>query len=373
MKPSLLLFLRSFVRKHVIALTVALLAAALAAGVWYGWRYYQYRQSSDFAYARFRDALQPPNPEKLAVLVDFNTLSGEMAEALAKTFPFFKKGPDQIRDLKNTVQMGLLKKLLSKEEPKSDAAAETDPQKLLQQPLSVLPADFLSQFLNGLGMQPAEGGTALISTNIRHPLLNQTFPVILRMEKSAGGWIIRNLLNADELARQFRQALLTRIAARLHLFKEKNKSIQRRMDAILPLQSCTASAGLLSDGKTLLLVAHVLARNTSSVTVKNTDLEALFSGSDGKILLQRFLNAAVSVAPGEDLDQRWTIELDGQSPLGQSVLAAKEISCAARWKTMTLSNGEVLHIDDIPASMKDCDKSGHHHPAGLCLSPIFRD
>lgn len=234
MKPSLLLFLRSFVRKHVIALTVALLAAALAAGVWYGWRYYQYRQSSDFAYARFRDALQPPNPEKLAVLVDFNTLSGEMAEALAKTFPFFKKGPDQIRDLKNTVQMGLLKKLLSKEEPKSDAAAETDPQKLLQQPLSVLPADFLSQFLNGLGMQPAEGGTALISTNIRHPLLNQTFPVILRMEKSAGGWIIRNLLNADELARQFRQALLTRIAARLHLFKEKNKSIQRRMDAICP-------------------------------------------------------------------------------------------------------------------------------------------
>ena len=27
------------------------------------------------------------------------------------------------------------------------------------------------------------------------------------------------------------------------------------MDGILPLQSCTASAGLLSDGKTLVLVA----------------------------------------------------------------------------------------------------------------------
>lgn len=371
MKLPLLPFLSSFFRTHVIALAVALLAAALAVGGWYGWRYYQYRQSLDFAYARFQDALQPPSPEKLALLVDFDTLSGELAQALAKAFPFFKKGPDQIRDLKNTIQTGLLKKLLSKEDPKPGGEAETDPKKLLQQPLSLFPADFLHQFLSGLGMQHAQGGTALISTSIRHPLLNRTFPVILRMENGPGGWMIRNLLNADELVGQFRQALVTRIAARRDLFMDKNKSIRRRMDATLPVQSCIAGAGLLSDGKTLLLVAHVLARNTSSVTVKNTDLEALFTGPDGKMLLQRFLNAAVPVAPGEDFDHRWTIELDGQSPLGQSVLAAKEISCAAKWKTMTLSSGEVLHIADIPPAMKECDKAGHNHPVGLCLSPIF--
>lgn len=373
MKLPLIPFLSSLFRKHVIALTVALLAAALAVGGWYGWRYYQYRQSLDFAYARFQDALQPPSPEKLALLVDFNTLSGELAQALAKAFPFFKQGPDQIRDLKNTIQTGLLKKLLSKEDPKASGEAETDPQKLLQQPLSLFPADFLQQFLSGLGMQQAQGNTALVSTSIRHPLLNRTFPVILRMEKGPEGWMIRNLLNADELVEQFREALLTRIAARRDVFKARNNNIRRRMDATLPLQSCSASAGLLSDGKTLLLVAHVLARNTSAVTVKNIDLEALFTGPDGKMLLHRFLNAAVPVAPGEDLDQRWTIELDGQSPLGQSVLAAKEISCAARWKTMTLSSGEVLHIADIPAAMKECDNPGHKHPVGLCLSPIFQN
>lgn len=372
MKLPLIPFLCALVRKHVIALAVALLAAALAVGGWYGWRYYQYRQSPDFAYARFQEALRPPSPEKLALLVDFNTLSGELAQALARTFPFFKKGPDQIHDLKITIQAGLLKKLLSKEEPKASGEVETDPQKLLQQPFSLFPADFLHQFLSGLGMQRTQGDTALISTSIRHPLLNRAFPVILRMENGSEGWVIRNLLNADDLVRQFREALLARIAARRDLFKSKNDNTRRRMDATLPLQSCSASAGLLSDGKTLLLVAHVLARNTSAVTIKNINLEALFTGPDGKMLLQRFLNAAAPVAPGEDLDWRWTIELDGQSPLGQSVLAAKEISCAAKWKTMTLNSGEVLHIADPPAAMKECDKSGHNHPAGLCLMPIFR-
>lgn len=132
MKLPLLSTLAALAREHVLALTVVLLAAALAAGGFYGWRYYQYRQSSEYAYVRLRAALSPPKPEELALRVDFNTLSGHLAEAVARNFAFFKQGPDQIRALKDIIQTGLLKKFLSKEEPaKGQAEKEEDPEKLL--------------------------------------------------------------------------------------------------------------------------------------------------------------------------------------------------------------------------------------------------
>ena len=293
MKLPLLSTLAALAREHVLALTVALLVAALAAGGFYGWRYYQYRQSSEYAFVRLQAALSPPKPEELALRVDFNTLSGHLAAAVARNFAFFKQGPDQIRSLKDIIQTGLLKKFLSKEEPaKGRVEKEENPEKLLQQPLTLLPPDFLTQFIANLGMRPAENGTVLLSSSIRHPLLNQTFPLVLSMEKGPDGWIVRDLVNADELTRQFRDALQARLTARHDVLIRKNAATNKRMDGILPLQSCTASAGLLSDGKTLVLVAHVLARNTGDVSVNNLDLDATFSGPDGTKLLRRFLNAA---------------------------------------------------------------------------------
>ena len=374
MKLPLLSTLAALAREHVLALTVALLVAALAAGGFYGWRYYQYRQSSEYAFVRLQAALSPPKPEELALRVDFNTLSGHLAAAVARNFDFFKQGPDQIRSLKDIIQTGLLKKFLSKEEPaKGRVEKEENPEKLLQQPLTLLPPDFLTQFIANLGMRPAENGTVLLSSSIRHPLLNQTFPLVLSMEKGPDGWIVRDLVNADELTRQFRDALQARLTARHDVLIRKNAATNKRMDGILPLQSCTASAGLLSDGKTLVLVAHVLARNTGDVSVNNLDLDATFSGPDGTKLLRRFLNAARPVAPGEDFDQRWSIELDGQSPQGRSLLAAGPLTCTASWRTLGLSNAEVLHIADVPAILKACNKPGHHHFLRFCLSPIFQN
>ena len=61
MKLPLLSTLAALAREHVLALTVVLLAAALAAGGFYGWRYYQYRQSSEYAYVRLQAALRRPS------------------------------------------------------------------------------------------------------------------------------------------------------------------------------------------------------------------------------------------------------------------------------------------------------------------------
>lgn len=374
MKLPSLAPLAAFIRLHIVAFVVILLAAALLSISVFGITQYQYRQSGDYALIRLSESILQSNREELARRVDFNTLTGTLAQSTAEAFPFLKQGPDQIRELKEHIQMDLLKAFA---EQKTSGRGgkdkkEEDPEKMLQSELRLLPPDFLTQLASTLKVQRADDDSMLLSVAIKHPQLNQTFPLILSMEDGPDGWIIRDLVNAGEVTQQFRDALLTRLTAQHDAHIRKNGATRKRMDKILALQSCTADAGLLSDGKTLVLVAHVLARNLSSVSVNNLNLDVTFSDPDGATLLHRFLNTARPIAPGEDFDHRWSIELDGQSPQAQRILAAGPLTCSAGWRTLGLSSGEVLHVVDVPDITKNCDKPGHKHPLSFCLSPIFQ-
>jgi hypothetical protein len=351
MKLPLISGAKQFARKHFIKISVLALTTVLAVGGYFGWRYYQYRQSDTFAFTKLQAALNPPKPAELALLIDFNMLAQHLSTAIAVTYPYLKKGPDQTHTLKNLIQTTLLKKLITKEEPVKE---ETDPQKLLQMPLAVLPDDFLAQFNATFAIQRTLGEKAtLLSTVIRHPVLGQTFSLLLRMDKTSEGWVVRDLINADDLVKQFRAAQLKRMGARRDALVKKNEATLQRMNKIMPLQSCTAGAGLLADGKSLILVAHVLARNTSSVTVHNTNISTRFSNAAGEELLHRYLSATVNTRPGEDFDQRWTLELDEQSDLGQKILHTGPISCSTSWHVMGLSSSEVLTITDVPEMAED--------------------
>ncbi|MDR3361886.1 MAG: translation initiation factor IF-2 [Desulfovibrio sp.] len=351
MKLPLIPGAKNFARKHLIKIAVLVLSTVLAVGGFFGWRYYQYRQSGTFAFTKLQAALNPPKPADLALCVDFNTLAQHLSTAIAAAYPYLKKGPDQIHTLKNLIQTTLLKKLMTREEPVKE---ETDPQKLLQMPLAVLPDDFLAQFNATLAIQQTLGENAtLLSTVIKHPVLGQTFSLLLRMDKTPKGWMVRDLINADDLVKQFRAAQLKRMAARRDTLVKKNEATLQRMNKIMPLQSCTAGAGLLSDGKSLILVAQVLARNTSAVTVNNTNISTRFSNAAGEDLLHRYLSATVNTRPGEDFDHRWTLELDEQSDLGQKILHTGPISCSTSWHVMGLNSSEVLAITDIPEIVED--------------------
>jgi hypothetical protein len=346
--------LLTFLRRHLAALVSASLVVLLVIGGYLGWRYYQYRQSDVFAFNSFSSALQPPNAEQLAKLVDFNTLSEHLARAIARKYTFLKQGPNQLQDLKDMIQMQLLRRVMTKEEP---VAEKQDAEKLLQMPLAVLPADFLTQFSKNLVVRTTRDDSGaravMLDTRVAHPMLNQTFPVVLRMENNGGSWIIRDIANADELVGKFREAQLKRMAARHDELLYKRQEISKRMNAIVPLQSCSAGLTTLSDGSTLLLVADVLGRNVASLTVNNTNLEAVFSGEDGGKLLRRHLNSAQPVKPGEDYVRHWTVEFDLRDPLAQRVLSAGQIACSASWRSMGLANGEVLHVQDPPETMED--------------------
>ncbi|MDO5483625.1 MAG: translation initiation factor IF-2, partial [Desulfovibrionaceae bacterium] len=179
------------------------------------------------------------------------TLSEELARIVTRVFPFFRSGPDQIHEIKGIIQTSLLKAVLRKNSGQEEKREEdeVDDEKLLMRTMdAVLPPDILTQLATTLTLTPQDENTVLLSAKVHHPILNKDFPLVLRMVRTPDGWIVRNLANAEELARQFRQHLLHRLEARHTILVSKRGTVLERMGSTMSGLSCTASAGLLSDG-----------------------------------------------------------------------------------------------------------------------------
>ncbi|MBD5553305.1 MAG: translation initiation factor IF-2 [Desulfovibrio sp.] len=357
--------------KLISAIAALALATAIGAGCWFGWQQYQYRQTSAFALEKLKQALSPPDAAAIAKLTDFTSLGADLAKAAATSFPFFLQGPDQERNLSHTIQTALLKRFLEPEKGSMFPDDET-PEAKLQKPLSLFPPDFIAQAVAGLAVRESGPGTALVTTSIKHPQLERTFTLAMEMRKTAAGWKLTHVANANELAAQLREAMLNRHIALRNVFLDKNAQLAKTMNQLLPVQSCTADAGALSDGKTTVLIVHALARNRGDVQINNFNLDATIVGHSGRVLAHRFLNAAKPVAPGEDFNHRWSMELETASPLGQALLRDGPLQCRASWQTLSLNNGRVLHIAEVPNPDRACAIEGHNHPDGFCLSPVFQ-
>ncbi|MBD5646683.1 MAG: translation initiation factor IF-2 [Desulfovibrio sp.] len=374
MMPAVLSGLAAKARAHKLltALVVVVLVAGLGAGGYFGWRTWQFRQTSEYATEQLKAALSPPNTEELAKRVDFRALFAELSHAVARAFPFYKAGPDQEHVLSQQLQTALLRRLREKdagpakgEEP--DAAAK------LRQPLVLFPPDFLAQLPAGLTLAETKGDSARIRTEITHPQLDVVFPLEFEMRRGPDGWTVRHLTNADEVAGLLRNALLARQKATVDVVLDKNEATLKRMESILPIQSCEAEAGLLSDGNTLLLMVLMRGQNQGGIQVNNMDLDTTIFGSHGDPVLTRHLNAAEPVYPGAAFSHRWSIELDAQSPEGQRVLGGIPLTCRPVWRSMGLSSAEVLHVAEATDLAQKCDMPGHDHPVGFCKLPIFQE
>lgn len=374
MKLSFLSSLMVFSGKHLRTLLILLIATILGVGGYYGWSFYRYRQSCQFTFTELQRSMTSAEVGKLAAIVDFNTISEEMARAMAKSFPFFRSGPDQVHELKNIIQSQILKAVLDQNNEQSKKEeGETDTEKLLMQPLQILPSDSIAQLAGNLSLKTTDEDSALITSFIQHPTLDTKFELLMRMVKTPDGWILRNFVNAGELIAQFRQLWIARLEARHAILVNKRAAVLKRMENTLAIRSCSAGAGLLSDGKTILAGVHVTALNKSKLTVKNIALDVRLCNAEGKTLLRRILNATCDLASGMELDRRWTIELDVQSEEGRSLLAAGTLQCIPTWRTLSLSSSEVLHVEDIEPVLQPCGLSGHKHPQDFCLKEVFSE
>lgn len=340
----------AFVRTHIFLVAGIAGLVVVAAGTLLGWRYYQYRQSAEFAFVRFKEALQPVNMEELLQRVDFNALTMPLVKAAARHYPFAKKGAQQEVHLKDAIQTALFQQTRLKEESSKE---DLDDITRLIRPLYVLPSDFLTQLAATLTLQGDDGRTALLTATIHHTLLNKDFPVQLRMDHTTAGWRVRTLANAEELVGQFRAAQVERMQGQRQILVDKNVRTAQQMAEILPIKECAANAALLSDRKTLLLVVTVDGKNESSVVINNMNLSATVSSASGQELLHRYLNAVAPIMPKQPLHYSWTIELDSAGAEGKAVLAAGPLACQGKWQTLGLASGTVLHIAEVPEPLEE--------------------
>lgn len=359
--------------KLISAIVLIMVLAGIGYGCYYGWQQYQYRRTSAYALEKFRQALAPPDSAALANIIDFNSLGADLAKAVKEQFPFFKQGADQEREINRLLQTALLQRFMEPESKGSQFPEDQSEEAQLRKNLRLLPQDFIDQFLSNLSLTQTDEDNALLLSKINHPQLNQPFTLILSMKKGPQGWRIGHLVNSRELAVQLRKAMLERYAALRNFYVEKNAQTTKKMDQLIPVQSCTADAGMLSDGKTALLIVHALARNKGDVQVNNFNLDTTIKGRSGQTIIHRFLNAAKPVGPGEDFSHRWSFELDPADSHTRALLQDGPLQCSGVWHTLALNNGQVWQIVDVPNPDIACNKPGHDHPQGFCLLPVFQN
>lgn len=358
-------------RKYLLIPLVVLAAGLLVAGGWFGWKQYTFWQSGQYAFEKIKAALAPPDPASLAKQVDFYSVSGDIAKSIADNFPFFMPGADQERNISHHIQTALLKKFMDKDEKKQQTLEKEDEIALLHKNLEILPRNFVEQLFNTLNYKANDDNSGFVTAKVENELLNKNFTMIFNLDRTPNGWKITHLSNARELASQMREAMLQRHAKLRSVYEDKNAKTWKTMNQLIPIQSCTANAGLLSDGKTLLMVVHVIARNRGTLQINNFNVDTTIYGKNGKVLMRRFLNTAKPVTPGEDFDHRWNFELDAQNPQARLLLTQEPLQCKAIWQTLSLNNGQVLQIQEVPNPDLACEIDGHNHPQGFCQTPVF--
>lgn len=364
-------FRENFSRHKILfSIGIGVLLAAACVGGYYGWGWYQHRQSAAYAMEKLQRALNPPDVETLAHMVDFRAISHDLAQILASVFPFYHAGPDQERLIRHRLQQALLQRLSDKDKQPA-YVAEGNEEKDLQKPLLILPGNFLEQLVANMSLRETGPDSALLTSKIENPQLEHAIAPVFRMHKTQDGWVVGKLINASEIVAVLRQDLLKRHARLREVFKAKNENTRKKMDQLLPILSCSADGGLLSDGKTFILMIHVIARNRGDIQANNYSLDVSISGKNGKTIERRFLNAAKPVAPGEDFNHRWSFELESQSSLAQALMSEIPLQCKASWQTLGLSNAQVWHIEEVPNPDRACRIKGHDHPEGFCVIPVF--
>ncbi|MEG2171929.1 MAG: DUF2939 domain-containing protein [Desulfovibrionaceae bacterium] len=326
-------------KEHKKKILILLFVSILTIFAILAWRHYHFKQSPQKTLQDISQALQKGNRPALAMLVDFRTLSESFAQQILQNAPPDSHLPT-LEILAETVQQRIFDSF-TKVEEKKDA-----PKPLSSAPLDPLPADAMPQISTSLHLEQANASLVLARATVDYPRAEKKFILIFQLEKKPStGWQLTKIVNAAELVNSFLLSQQSIDKQKAIALAEKNAQQQKRMHAQLVVNSCTAVAGMLSDGKTALLNVEILAQNPGPHGVMNFNVEVQLTGKKHPSTPHSFLlNLAKHTLQGETLTQTWNITLDLQKPEHVYLLAEKNLQCSTRFNNMVLSSGEVLFL-----------------------------
>ena len=329
---------QGFFRKYLkffAGLALVLLLGSLAVGAVL---FYRYRTGPDSIFTNLRAALIEGDKAGLAAIMDFRSLSEDIALAVLAADPQNTAHAHRKAEMQDEAQRLVLKALTDGKNTKTEPVL---PRKLFER-VPFMPTDVVPQFAAGMTLEKTADG-AQIHARFTHHGLQKDFPVRLLMERRQGDWRVTRLLNAQELVRLYQGAMDALLAEDEAKLVEKNEKISERMRAHFASPQCLASAHLMGSKREAMLVIKVTAHNKDTTTLHNVNLLIDVRAGSGSSVYSRQLDVVQRVFGGGEFSNTWTIVLDADSDDAARLLQAGPLSCTVTPKVMSVGAGEILY------------------------------
>ncbi len=318
----------------------AILFISLSSGGIYGWKHYTYLQSPQYFIEQLNLATQSNDFVKLASLVDFLTVSDEIAQKIVRAPIPSTKGNPRETDyivLSEKIQRDFILNMQNKDEE-----IPPNPNMNPLAPLEALPKDFAAQISGKFQLQIALENEGIVNVKVHYPRLKKDYVLQFIIEKKPD-WIITRFKNIDEIITEY-IAEENKIDIQRDLkFQKDNAKAQKEMTSQFRVDSCTAFVHTTSDGHSTFFI-RINGYNNGPHIIRNMTFDTNILGrtSEEEFEFKRNLNMATRLLPGVDLQDSYSFELDPKEELDAKILAADGFACMGKPKQMTLDNGRLL-------------------------------
>ncbi len=328
---------------HLLGLTLAL---ALAGGGWFGWQKYTHSQSPEYFLDQLNAAMAAKDLESLARLVDFRSLSEDMAKRiLAQPMPSEYSTPKQteIPLLAEELQTFFLENI---KDPKDAPTEEIEENSL--DPLEPLPVDFISQIINNkFTLETRMDNGAIASVKLHYPRFKLDLPFYFYL-KEVPEWRVIRVANAENLLKKYITEDSTIEAGRKQVYKKQREQDRKRIEKQFMVEGCTAFIHQPRGQKVPLLMVRVEGYNKGPFTIRNMIFDTTINveNHDAELSFKQRINTAARLTVGTNLEDSYTLELETESREAKILLGAEKVTCSAKVFFMTLDNGAMLHLEE---------------------------
>lgn len=317
----------------------------------------QQKRTPEYALERLNEAVATRNLEQLARLVDFVSLSQDLADAVLET----GLQPDEFTaaTLQTAVQRRLLQLFSSplvatEEEPPARPRGPLDDPvyDILRKPVHVLPPSLMSQLIAKPFTMLAEGDDVVgLETTIEHPQLQLSAPLRLIMRKRAGQWIVTGVSNSRAITGVFSEKVKDLKQAATEAFDAENRRVRSLMHTYYAITECRPIL-FPPDASGVVRFRLVLSgKNGGDRELVSSASHCIIMNQQGEHIGTLRLENTRAVTPGDTFEHAWFYTFEQRYPEVEAMLSGGELSCRADPVLVSLGRGSVLYprkLEDFP-------------------------
>ncbi len=345
-------------KRRLIAAALAVLIAA-GGGFWL-WQRHK-KASLDFAVEQLNLALAAGDTAALSRQVDFNALTGELADIWLQ----LKPAPEGTtyaaarRRLQDRMQHALHRAFVEprRAQPAGDESekvgqagkdrtpeTKTGPFQAVPPPAPDLPEDFVEQLTATpfRAVETADGREAAM-TRISHPVLGLVVDLGLISETTAEGRRFVGTVDAQRTVRLWKERYDAHRLRREALFHARNADIRSLMHRHCLITACRIGTAKVEADGSVLIVLDLEGVNAGDEILRSAHLRCRLRDGAGNLVDELPLNFERRVKPTDGFRQYWNFSYESGTPQAQVLAREKSLSCTTEVRAVSLQNGRIVY------------------------------